>query len=110
MRAAQGDISKMSRVTTVLVATSVAIMACSSTSTTPGGGGNHETQTDGGTASSDGGTSGGDGSLPGDDTGTPPPSDDSGSSVGCGAWGVGTLTGYNNSNLADDPNAGSVME
>jgi hypothetical protein len=28
----------------------------------------------------------------------------------CGEWKIGTLTGYNNSNLADDPNAGSVME
>jgi hypothetical protein len=28
----------------------------------------------------------------------------------CGPWATGTLTGYNNSNLADDPNAGSVME
>ncbi|HTJ42250.1 MAG TPA: hypothetical protein VL463_09170 [Kofleriaceae bacterium] len=32
------------------------------------------------------------------------------SDTNCGAWQVGTLTGYNNSNLADDPNAGSVME
>jgi hypothetical protein len=28
----------------------------------------------------------------------------------CSNWAVGTLTGYDNSNLADDPNAGSVME
>ena len=30
--------------------------------------------------------------------------------AGCGAWHVGTMSGYNNSDLADDPNAGSVME
>ena len=28
----------------------------------------------------------------------------------CGDWQTGTLTGYNNSNFADDPNAGDVME
>jgi hypothetical protein len=33
-----------------------------------------------------------------------PPGDD------CGDWVVGTLTGYNNRDSGDDPNAGSVME
>jgi hypothetical protein len=101
----------MSRVTTVLVATSIAFVACSTGPTTTGvPGGNPDTHTDGGTANHDGGTPGDDASTnPGDDTGTPPPGDDA-SSEGCGAWAVGTLTGYNNSNLADDPNAGSVME
>jgi hypothetical protein len=35
---------------------------------------------------------------------------DNGMNAGCSDWKVGTLTGYNNSNLADDPNAGSLME
>ena len=35
---------------------------------------------------------------------------DAAPSAGCGAWHVGTMSGYDNSNLADDPNAGSVME
>jgi hypothetical protein len=28
----------------------------------------------------------------------------------CGPWQIGTMTGYNNSDLGDDPNAGSVAE
>jgi len=32
------------------------------------------------------------------------------STAGCGDWQTGTLTGYNNSDSGDDPNAGSVME
>ena len=41
------------------------------------------------------------------DAGTddPDPPDDN-----CGAWNTGTMTGYNNSDLGDDPNAGSVVE
>jgi hypothetical protein len=34
----------------------------------------------------------------------PPPDDN------CSGWKVGTLTGYNNSDESDDPNAGNVME
>jgi hypothetical protein len=39
------------------------------------------------------------------DAGDPDPPDEN-----CGAWSTGTLTGYNNSDLGDDPNAGSVVE
>jgi hypothetical protein len=69
---------------------------------------------DGGkTTNKDSGTApGDDDDAGGDDDATAPPGDDddSGSTADCGDWKVGTLTGYNNSDSADDPNSGSVME
>jgi hypothetical protein len=67
----------------------------------------HPVKKDSGTPGQDSGTVGDD-----DDDAAPPPpgDDDAGPAPGCGPWQTGTMTGYNNSNLADDPNAGSVME
>jgi hypothetical protein len=106
--------------------TALLLAHCSSTSGTGGTGGGDQPGEDGGTVTKkdsgvtppvkkDGGTTSDDSGTVGDDdddAAPPPPGDDddAGPAQGCGAWQTGTLTGYNNSNLADDPNAGSVME
>jgi hypothetical protein len=108
----------------------LSLAQCHSSDTGPGN------DTDGGTAQGDAGASGNDlatqhhphgdasvnggddasmsggddASMSGGDDMSMSGGDDMSSSGACSAWQVGTLTGYNNSNFADDPNAGSVME
>lgn len=100
--------------------TALLLAHCSSTGNTGGAGdqpgedGGTTAKTDSGTGhpvKKDGGTTTSDSGTVGDDDAAPPPGDDDAApDPSCSAWQVGTMTGYNNSNLADDPNAGSVME
>jgi hypothetical protein len=53
------------------------------------------------------------GACASDPPGDPPPTEhpDAGpGGEGCSAWQTGTLTGYNNGDPGDDPNAGNLME